>query len=48
MLCFSLEQTAQKVDFEKMTIKNPEKLHKKTPLFNKDLQYRKIKVPESL
>ena len=45
---FLLGTDSTKVDFEKMTIKNPEKLHKKTPLFNKDLQYRKIKVPESL
>lgn len=36
------------VDFEKMTIKNPDKLQKKTPLFNHNFQYRKVKVPENL
>ncbi len=37
-----------KIDFEKMTIKNPDKLQKKTPLFNGNMQYRKVKVPENL
>lgn len=37
-----------KIDFEKMTIQNPDKLQKKTPLFNGNMQYRKVKVPENL
>jgi len=36
------------VDFEKMTIKNPETLQKKPSFFGNNFQYRKVKVPENL
>jgi len=46
---FLLGTDVADIGFEKMTIKNPDKLRKKTPLFNKDnIPYRKIKVPEDL
>ncbi len=45
---FLLGTDNAKIDFDKMTIKNPEKLQKKSPMFNGDMQYRKIKVPENL
>ena len=36
------------ITYEKLTIKDPDKLRKKEPGFMKDWQYRKIKVPENL
>ena len=36
------------ITYEKLTIKDPDKLRKKEPGLMKDWQYRKIKVPENL
>ncbi len=47
-LMFLVGTDDAKIDFEKMTIKDPDKLQKKSPLFNGDSQYRKVKVPENL
>ncbi len=47
MFLLGTDQT--NVAFEKMTIKDPDKLRKKEPfVLGKDLEYRKIKVPENL
>lgn len=45
---FLLGTDNAKIDFEKMTIKDPDKLQKKPSLFNDNMQYRKVKVPENL